>query len=976
MLDFSIYSTQKTIETECKIALIRFHLQYFATDMKRTILLFFLAHSILLSSQTVSTKTDSLLAKMSLTEKIGQLFMIPVSTYASVEEINALGQFIKKYKPGSLYITKGGPKSHIKLMNRFQQASTIPLLVGLNAEWGLAQTLDSTFQFPMPIIVGANANVELMSKLGFQIGLQMRAIGAHINFAPNADIDVPLESMAIARYMGTNKIRVAENSIAFADGLKRAGVMAVAKHLPGLSAGMGDSNDPFVSVGPDTVSFYPYKKLIEHNIGGLLTSYMHFSTREKNKTVPAPLSQLFISDIIKKQTGFNGLAFSDVAYLKTMVRKKSGEAERTAFQVGNDVLIAPQDIRKAISKISKLVRRDKAMMAQLNASAKKILEAKFSAGLFTKKIIEGSNLNEKLFSTEAYQIDYQLKEGAITLLKNSNGLFPLKDIGNKQFNLVMVGNPTPSFEKSLNRYVPFNSIQLKSIGDTTRVGREFANSISIIALVGNVKDYSAWVQKNANQHRVLVCHFGNPTDLKYLAGAPVLLEGYDEMLTGDAMAQAIFGGISTRGSLPVSIDENFIEGTSIKSASLHRLAYTIPEEARMNRFQLQKIDSIVNEAMSIGATPGARVMVARGGKVVYDKSFGWQSSDRDIPVTEKTIYDLASVTKITATLQAVMYLYEQGWIDINKKISVYLPEFKKTNKRDFIIKDILTHQSGLWPYFPWHVDIVKDSLLMKQYFQEKYSSEYPFQVSKNMFSHRSMRDSMWNWIVHSKIIEKKDRTPYEYRYSDLGLYIMQRLIEKFLHQPLEDFVAQNFYIPIGATTMGFLPLKKFSEDRIAPTENDVQFRKSLLVGHVHDPGAAMHGGVAGHAGLFSNASDLLKMGQMWLQKGYYGGTQYFKPETIERFTAKQFATSRRGLGWDKPTGDWTGSTGVNCSPATFGHTGFTGPCIWVDPAFELVYVFLSNRVNPEINPKLLSANIRTRIQDVIYESIFEFSATH
>lgn len=902
--------------------------------------------------------------------------MIPVSTYASVEERNAMEQFIKKYKPGSLYIIKGGPKSHIKMMNRLQRVSTIPLLVGLNAEWGLSQTLDSTFQFPMPMIVGANANAELMNKLGFQIGLQMRAIGAHINFAPNADIDVPLESMVVARYIGSNKIKVAENSIAFADGLKQAGVMAVAKHLPGLSTGMGDSNDAFVSVGPDTVSFYPYKKLIEHKIAGLLTSHMHFSTLEKNKTVPAPLSQLFISEIIKKQTGFTGLAFSDVTYLKTIIKKKSGEAERTAFQVGNDVLIAPQDIRTAIAKISKLVKRDKAMMDQLNVSVKKILEAKFSVGLFVNKIIGEANLNEKLFFTEAYQVEYQLRKGAITLLKNSNALFPLKNIANKQFNLVMVGSPTPSFEKSLNRYVPFKSIQLKSISDTTRVEREFANSISIIALTGNVKDYSKWVQRNSNQHSIIVCHFGNPNDLKYLEGVPVLLEGYDEASTGDAMAQAIFGGISTGGSLPISIDKNFVEGISLKSATLNRLAYTIPEEARMSGFQLQRIDSIVREAMSIGATPGARVMVARGGKVVYDKSFGWQSSDKIIPVSEKTIYDLASITKITATLQAVMFLYERGEIDINKKISVYLPEFKKTNKRDFIIKDILTHQAGLWPYFPWHVEIVKDTLLMKQYFQEKYSNEYPFPVSKDMFSHKSMRDSMWNWIVHSKIIEKKDRIPYEYRYSDLGLYIMQRLIEKFLQQPLEDFAAQNFYEPIGATTMGFLPLKKFSEDRIAPTENDLQFRKSLLVGHVHDPGAAMHGGVAGHAGLFSNATDLLKMGQMWLQKGYYGGTQYFKPETIELFTAKQFATSRRGLGWDKPTGDWTGSTGVNCSPATFGHTGFTGPCIWVDPEFELVYVFLSNRVNPEISPKLLQANIRTRIHDVIYESIFKFSVAH
>jgi CubicO group peptidase (beta-lactamase class C family) len=327
---------------------------------------------------------------------------------------------------------------------------------------------------------------------------------------------------------------------------------------------------------------------------------------------------------------------------------------------------------------------------------------------------------------------------------------------------------------------------------------------------------------------------------------------------------------------------------------------------------------------------------------------------------------------VTATLQAVMFMHERGLMDINKKISFYLPEFRETNKKDIIIKDILTHQSGLWPYFPWHLNLAKDSSLMAQYFDEKYSSEFPFPVSKNLFSHKTMRDSMWHWIVNSKMMEKKDRIPYEYRYSDLGLYIMQRLVEKTVNQPLEDFVDQNFYEPMGASTAGFRPLERFGENQIAPTENDQTFRKSLLIGYVHDPGAAMFGGVAGHAGLFSNANDLLKMGQMWLQKGNYGGAQYFKQETLGLYTAKQFETSRRGLGWDKPTGDWNGSTGGYCSPSTFGHTGFTGTCIWVDPKFDLVYVFLSNRVNPEVSGKLLSANIRTRIQDVIYQAIFEF----
>jgi len=945
--------------------------------MKRVYFLLLLVSSSILSAQNPTIWADSVLNQMTLSEKIGQLFMIPVSTYATPQQTQALELLIKTYQPGSIYITKGSPKSHIKMVNRLQQASKVPLLVGLHAEWGLGQTLDSAFTFPQPMIVGANTNNDLLKNLGYQIGLQMNAIGAHINFAPNADVDVPLEGTVTLRYFGSNKNKLAEKSIAYVEGLKQTQVMAVAKHLPGLSPGITSKNtkDLFVTVGPDTVSFYPYRKLIEHKVDGFLTSNMHFSTMEGTKTIPAPLSQIFISEIIKSQSGFTGLAFTDIPYLRTIVRKGGGETEKTAFQVGNDVLIAP-DISKALKKIKKLVSKDEAMMAQLNTSVKKILNAKFQTGLNKNKITKAVNLDENLFPPLALQLDKQLKEGSITMLKNSNDLVPIRQVDGGKFKLITIGSSFSSFEKSLNQYVPFETIPIKTLTDTSKLESIPSGSITVIALTGDIKYYSGWIKKIANNEASVVCHFGNPSHLQFIQSVPVLLEGYSEAATGNEMAQAIFGGISTIGSLPVGAGKYFPEGTQIKSKVLRRLSYSMPEEAQMDSRVLQNIERIADEALAMGATPGARIMVARKGKVVCNKSFGWQGIDKKIPVTENTIYDLASVTKITATLQAVMFLHEQGLIDINKKISVYLPEFNESNKRDIIIKDILTHQSGLWPFFPWHVGIMKDSVRAKEFFSNKYSAEYPYPVSKNLFSNKHMRDSMWHWIVNSKMIEKKDRTPYEYRYSDLGLYIMQRLVEKILNQPLEDFVAQHFYKPIGATTTRFHPLEYFPENQIAPTENDQAFRKSLLTGYVHDPGAAMFGGVAGHAGLFSNANDLLKMGQMWLQKGTYGETQFFKPETIELYSNKQFETSRRGLGWDKPTGDWTGSTGIYCSPSTFGHTGFTGTCIWVDPEFDLVYVFLSNRVHPEINGKLLSANIRTRIQDVIYQSIFRYSESH
>ncbi len=343
-------------------------------------------------------------------------------------------------------------------------------------------------------------------------------------------------------------------------------------------------------------------------------------------------------------------------------------------------------------------------------------------------------------------------------------------------------------------------------------------------------------------------------------------------------------------------------------------------------------------------------------------------------MSDETIYDLASVTKVSATLQAVMYMHEKGLIDINKKASVYLPELKKTNKEDLIIKDILTHQAGLWPYLPFWAETVKDSSAIKTYYRNNLSEEFPFSVAENLFASRSMKDSLWQWIIKAKVREKPAHSVYDYRYSDMGFYIMQHLAEKMLGQPMEEFLQKNIYEPLGASSLGYLPLRKFPATQIAPTENDTLFRKSLLIGYVHDQGAAMHGGIAGHAGLFSNANDLAKLGQMWLNKGTHGGVQIFKPETLDFFTAKQYEDSNRGLGWDKPIPSyWSSSISMYSSPKTFGHTGFTGTCIWVDPEFNLVYVFLSNRVNPDMNnTKIIKANIRARIHDVIYQSMFEY----
>jgi CubicO group peptidase (beta-lactamase class C family) len=323
-----------------------------------------------------------------------------------------------------------------------------------------------------------------------------------------------------------------------------------------------------------------------------------------------------------------------------------------------------------------------------------------------------------------------------------------------------------------------------------------------------------------------------------------------------------------------------------------------------------------------------------------------------------------------------MFMQEKGLIDIHKKISVYLPELKGTNKKDLTIIDMLTHQSGLVPFIPLWPLTVEGIAPIAMYYNSQQSISYPLQISPKLFGSNILKDSVYSWIKGAKMLQKPDRTPYSYRYSDLGFMMFKQLAERLLNQPMDEFLQQNFYEPLGASSLGYTPLKRFPPELIAPTELDTLFRKGLLIGTVHDERAAMLGGISGHAGLFGTAHDLSKLGQMLLQDGTYGGIRYYKQETVRLFTARQFHSSRRGLGWDKPVqSEWNSPTSIFASPDTFGHTGFTGTCLWVDPEFDLVYIFVSNRVFPDRNDKLIRSNIRSRIQDVIYEAIFNYCKT-
>jgi beta-N-acetylhexosaminidase len=963
--------------------------------MQQKVFLSFLFLAVVLTAASAQSKknqwVDSVFHTLSAEEKIGQLFMATVPPHATKDQLRLVEDNIRNHDIGGIIFQQETPLHQAQATNVFQSASQLPLFVGQEAEWGLGQSVDSTLSFPRPLIMGAIRNDTLVYQAGKEVASQMKMLGVNLNFGPTADINNnPQDPMISYRSFGENKVNVAGKATAFMRGMQDHGVLACAKHFTVKGLTVTDVHKDFPSIKPtiDSVRSYPYIKLFENNLAGVMPAASTFplfyeskNLIKKNAFDAATLSLFFTGEWLKGKLNFSGLVFVDLHQVKTLTEKvRSGEAEMFAFQAGNDILIGSQEIGPAIRKIKKLLKSGDVYETQLDNSVKKILGFKYDAGLSKRKPVNLDNLVARLNGPAPRLMNQKLYSAAVTVVSNVQHTLPVKVLENKHFAFISSHAATPNkeFVSTLNKYVHTSYFTLDEKSDLMELSDGLRGHDVII--VGIFPQTAPAVIERLNTllkqspAQIIYCDFGNESFLRSASALPTVITAYTNTPeTLRAVPQIIFGALPAMGALPIAASPLLPEGRGQAFDAIKRLSYSIPEDAGMESRLLPKIDSIVGEAIRMGATPGCQVLVARGGKVIYDKSFGYLTYDNTSPVTSETLYDLASLTKVSATLQAVMFMYEKGMIDIHKKISYYLPELKRTNKKDITLLEILTHQAGLAPFIPMWNETVKDTTFLPLYYSRKRDEHYPLQVSGNLFAATNIRDSVWSWISKSKLVDRPARTPFGYKYSDLGFLMLQRLAERMLNQPLDEFLHQNLYEPLGAYTTGYLPLSRFPLQAIAPTEDDKIYRKTRIAGTVHDERAAMMGGVAGHAGLFSNATDLAKLGQMLLQMGEYGGTRYYRRSTVQTFTAKQFDKSRRGLGWDKPVqSDWNSPTSLKASPQTFGHTGFTGTCMWVDPEFDLVYVFLSNRVYPDRNNKLNNANIRSRIQDVVYESIFRY----
>ncbi|MFO7256815.1 MAG: glycoside hydrolase family 3 N-terminal domain-containing protein [Bacteroidota bacterium] len=944
-----------------------------------------------------SAWVDSVMATLTPDEKIAQLIMVAAWSNRGADHERELLKIIREHKIGGLIFFQGDPVQQARQINLYQAASKVPLLMAMDAEWGLGMRLDSTISFPYQMTLGAINDDNLIYEMGAEIARQMKRAGLHVNFAPVADINNnPANPVINFRSFGEDKYNVTRKAIAYTRGLQDHGILATAKHFPGHGDTDTDSHHALPQIEHsrerlDSLELYPFREMISAGVGGIMIAHLNVKALDPSG-VPSTLSRPIVTGLLRNELGFQGLIVTDAMNMKGVTASNPpGIVDRDAILAGNDLLEFTEDVARAIREIRTAVAKGAISQPEIDARCRKILAIKYWAGLHEKKFVDATNIVEDLNTPQAKLLNRNLLQASITVLKNEGNILPLKNLDELRVASVSIGRDriTP-FQQTLGLYTEVAHFTVPADASSElvdSVSQQLANFNTVIAglhdepgrplnRINYAPHVIAFVQSLSTRPGVVTAVFKNPyvldklDDIEETDGLIVTYQ--DNADVEDLTAQLIFGGISASGRLPVSIGTKFSSGDGIDVKGGIRFKYTLPEDAGMNSGILYKgVDSIVNQALNVRAIPGCVVFVARDRKVVMRKAYGYQDYADTIKVKLTDLYDLASVTKISTSLAALMKLYDEGKFRLDATLADYLPKFKRSNKADIPMYDILTHQARFQPWIPFYKNTVKDNGKYRWHTIKKdSSSRYPIRLKYGMYLHRKYPDRIVNTIRKSDLLEEK-----KYVYSDFFFILAPRVVESMIDQDFETFLRREFYKPLGATSVMFNPLRKYPLNAIVPTEHDYYFRHLPIHGTVHDEGAIMLGGVSGHAGLFANANDLAKLMQMYLDMGEYGGKRYIKEETLREWTRTQFPenNNRRALGFDKPELVYSGpghNTARDASAASFGHTGFTGTFAWMDPETGLLYIFLSNRVNPtRDNTRLYRLNTRTEIQQVLYDAI-------
>lgn len=961
---------------------------------------------------------DSVYHSLTPEQRISQLVWPAVTSRNNPDKQLKDAELIKKYGFGGIIFFEGDPAAQANLTNYYQSLSTTPLLVVMDAEWGIGMRFPVVISFPYNMTMGATGDTTLIKEATKEMARQMKRAGIHISLGPDCDVNSePMNPIIGMRSFGESPAGVTDFSLAYMRGLQENGIMATAKHFPGHGNTQSDSHLtlpklPYSKQQLETFELFPFGKLARAGIGCIMTAHLYVPALDSSKDLPSSLSPKIIDQILHKEWNYKGLVITDAMNMRGVKGYDApGRLEVLALKAGNDVVEFPSNPELSVKAIAEAVKNKELSPAEIELKCRRVLAAKLWCGLDRQGKIDVANLTRDLNSPQAELIKRKIIESSLTLLENRDGIIPVGHLESTRIAAISVGSEkTTPFQQMLAKYTQMDFYQLKQ--DFTEAER--------IALQKKLKDYdlviagihsmyessvrrslqvgsfqreqprrpygvttgldSLFAYLSSRQNAIAVV-FANPYGLGELH-APLHTRGLvmayqNDSLAQELAAQLVFGGIGAKGKLPVTVTGKFRIGDGIVIDHPIRLKYTLPEEVGIRSELLNaKIDSIVKLGLEQKAFPGCNVLVAKEGKVIFHKAYGYHTYEKMIAEKEDDLYDLASLTKITGGLPVWMKLYDEGKVNPDERVSTYYPDwrnrlFHRSNKSDITVRELLSHQSGLTPFIPFWKQSIKNGKLSPHWYAFEPDPQHTLQVARGLYLGNRFPARVYKTIRKSPL---KSRGSYVY--SDLPLVMTPKITSGISGEPFVTTLENYFYKPLGAYRITYYPLQKFSDDEIIPTEKDYYYRKQQILGTVHDESSAVLGGISGNAGLFASANDLAKLYQMYLQMGTYGGRVYLKESTLKEFSRVQFPQNknRRGLGFDKPLLNNAELSEKNAypikdaSPESFGHSGFTGTWVWVDPRYKLVYVFLSNRVFPtRENNKIGELNIRTEIQRVIYD---------
>ena len=933
---------------------------------------------------------DSVFKSLSPAERLGQLFMVAAYSNKDLKHAKEIKDLIVNYHIGGLIWMQGGPVRQGRLANYYQSISKTPLLYSIDGEWGLAMRLDSTPKYPKQMTLGAIQDDSLIYQMGKQIARECKRLGIHVNFAPVADVNNnPLNPVIGMRSFGENKYKVAQKAYMYMAGMQDEHVLANGKHFPGHGDTESDSHKtlpymPHSFERLDSLELYPFRYLFDRGLGSIMVAHLNIPSLDTTQNLASTLSPKVVTDLLKNKMGFKGLIFTDALNMKGASKFFGpGVVDLKALLAGNDVLLFSENVPKAMTEIKKALAEGRITQEEIDLHCKKILQAKYWCGLNVKPAIVTRHLFKELNTTESTILNEKLAQAAITLLKNEDRFLPIKLQDSLKITEVSIGlEEKNDFFTTLKNYSRIEHIGLLHTAKAADIDSAFKkiNRAQLVVLQLNGmtlkadNNYGAGdqslklIDSIARLKPTVLVIFGNPYLLNKISSVSnfksVILAYENLPSLSKAAAMAVMGFAKVNGKLPVStLFFKSETGIVLPASSLPKEQF-LQAEAKKKRFGA--VDSIALWGIGEKAYPGCQIVALQNGKVLYQKAFGNFTYDSDSkPVDNTSIYDLASVTKIAASALALMKLNSEKKFDPAKTLGFYLPYLIGSNKADLLIADVLSHQAGLPAWIPFYLKTLTKTGEYKQgYYSAQPSALFPTPVAKDLYVQKGFQDSIYKSIVNAK-----QETPGKYVYSDIGYYFMKQIIEQQAQRGLNDFV-KDIYAQLGVS-LTYLPLNYFSLHQVVPTENDTKFRKQVIRGYVHDPGAALLGGVAGHAGLFGNALDLAKVMQLYLNLGEWNGVQVLDSNVVKNFTSCQFCPlNRRGLCFDKPEADEKKESPVTleCSPESYGHSGFTGTFAWADPKNKLVLVFLSNRVYPNADDnKLAKLGIRGKIHKAFYE---------